>query len=184
MDAKSVVMRSLDTTGNKLMELCQIVDDEVFASFSKGSASMEWTIAHLMLLEDWSVNRVMRGREPRFDHVFREAFKGGRSVRGDDLRLLPPRYELQSMFVETRQDVLSFLHSFDNSRWLEKTPVDCRFPNLGSVWENLADDSWWHLGQLSSLDVFAGTTLTLTKPRFFSTDFDDVEKLKSIDEKS
>ncbi|NEI24086.1 hypothetical protein GUK30_32590 [Rhizobium leguminosarum] len=175
--AGRVVMRSLDETGIKLRQLSEILSEDEFYAEGTSAVSMAWTFMHILSLEDWTINRIMRRAAPVLPYEVREAFKGGRPVTDEDRKKILPRRELEAQFSATREETLRLLSGFDESRWDEQTPVDCRFPTLGTVWENLANDCWWHLGQLSSsVPRFSGTTMAVTKPRYHSTDPDDVSQ--------
>ena len=82
---------------------------------------------------------------------------------------MPKPPEITRLFAAARETSIKVLSEFDNSRWGEQAPIDCRFPTLGSVWENLATDSYWHLGEFSLLvPRLAGTMITLSKPRAYT----------------
>ena len=251
--SKKVVMRSLDETGTKLRQLADMLSDEEFFEEPQYGSSMAWTLMHLMHLEDWTIKRVILGNEPTIGHIERDAFKGGRPVIDSHRSLYPSCRELEAKFSATRERTLLVPAEFDNSRWDDATPTDCRFPTLGTVWvripiysghlfrqitgrlntavlvrpvdlwtrryrynsawlltmvalptspqaqhqskwpdlnrnrwpvlsesavwESLSNDCWWHLGQLSvSVTRFRGTTLTVGRPRYHSTDFHDVKQ--------
>lgn len=172
--AKRVLMRSLDASGTRLRELSALLTEDEFFHDTPQGPSFAWTLMHIFALEDWTLNRVMRRLEPKLSYEVREAFKGGRAITSADRALFQSKLDIETMFSAEREETLLALSAFDDGRWDEPTPIDCRFPTLGTVWENLADDCWWHLGALnSSVPRFNGTLIAVTKPRYHSTDLDD-----------
>ncbi|WP_338061211.1 DinB family protein [Pseudovibrio axinellae] len=168
-------MRSLDQSGTKLRSLSESMSDDEFFAEDQTGMSVAWHYCHLLSLEDWTVNRVILEGKPKLPFEFRDAFRGGRPITDQDRGLFPTKLKLESDFSRTRESSLLVLSKFDDSNWNRSTPNDCRFATLGDVWENLANDSWWHIGYVAAtVPRCVGSLQATMKPRFYSTDLDDI----------
>jgi hypothetical protein len=169
---KQAIKRQIDHSGTLLLKCSSALSDEEFFQVGSGGASMAWTLGHLTALQDWSVNRVFQNSEPKFSHEQREALKGGRELRKEDLQFISDRPAVEKSFSDQQYETIRCLDAFDVERWHEPTPSGCRFPFYGSLWEMLAVHNSWHLGAIS-VSIPRIADLTLTAPRYYTVDPQD-----------
>jgi hypothetical protein len=171
--AKDVVRRLLDQSGIILLKASEVLTDDEFFFEPPDGASMAWTLGHLAAFQDWSLTNFSPGERRVLDSETREFFRGGKLITEEDKRLYKGRHEMEALFRDTQARTIKALNAFDLDRWGEPTPTGCRYPNAGAVWESMAYENYWHLGQLSvCIPRLSGTSLTVPVPRPFSLSFD------------
>lgn len=172
--AKDVVKRLVDSGTSLMVKCAQVLTREEFFFQPTYGASMGWTLGHLSAFVDWSMSNIDKNETRRLDSETREFFRGGRAVSQSDMvsRFQNPS-DLIGLYIETHQRAISLLDAFDIARWREPTPTGCRYPNLGAVWESIAYENFWHLGQVGTcVPRIRGTSLAIPVPRPFKLSFE------------
>jgi len=174
-NVKNIIKRQIDSSGITLLNASRLLSDEEFFEECCGNVSMAWTLGHLAAFQDWAVNRVFLENEPILGRETREALKGGREITEMDRALLPSKAELENFFIQTQALTISTLEEFNEELWDQETPSGCRFPTLGSLWENLGVHNIWHLGNVGGvIPKLVGSNVTVAVPRYYSVDKEDM----------
>lgn len=177
--ARDAVMRLMDNSAALLLRAGDSLDDDEFFAQPEVGASFAWTLGHLAAFQDWALSNIDSVQERFLDSDTREFFRGGKPI-SEDFPAFGARAEIEDLFKSTQARALSVLRDFDIDRWAETTPTGCRYPTMGAVWESMAYENFWHLGQLSvCIPQFQGTAITVPVPRPYKLPFGDREDIES-----
>lgn len=174
-DAKQVIARQMDRSGNTLhLALEPVSDDEFFAENPNGF-SAAWVTGHLACVADLFSSWFDYGL--LFDRGFHQAFNetdvtraGSVSKAASVSRERYPKADLLFLFRQAVVKALRALEAFDLAQWDAPPPpgVPVSLRAAGDVWEHLAVHVYWHLGELAgSMPRFAGTYTLNMVPHYF-----------------
>ena len=174
---KDLVRRQMNRSGNLLMcALEPLSEDEFFAPGVNG-VSAAWTVGHLACVTDLFNSWLAPSDKSLRDETHQVFNSLDISEKGHTTKAAlvdPKAYSKQAIFLMFRQAqvrVFATLAAFDVSRWRERPPFpipDDTLPTMGSIWENLAVHTYWHMGELSGvLSRFHGTYSLNTLLHYF-----------------
>lgn len=146
---KDVINRLLGQSAEALVRASSLLSDAEFFAQPEIGASMAWTLLHLASYQNWFISIISPNYLCKHLELRSDIFKGGRPFSEEDIEHYRSKAETIQIFLTTQAQLLDQLAAFDVSQWDQPAPNDTPFPTLGSIWENIATENYWHLGQLS-----------------------------------
>jgi hypothetical protein len=175
-DAKDVVKRQIDRSGNTLVLALEPVSDDEFFRENLNGFSAAWVLGHLACVADlfssWFDDQPLL-LDRSFHQVFNDTAVTEASGISKAASVNPDAYPKAVLFLRLREAVtkaLRVLNAFEISRWDAPGPpgVPASLLTGGAVWEILAAHIYWHCGELAgSMPRFFGTYTLNTLPHYF-----------------
>jgi hypothetical protein len=152
MDAKALLVNQL-ASGQWLVGACVegFSDSDCVAPLLDGGQTAIWILGHLATSEDWLVSKATGGKLEIAGELH-EPFKAGQAP-STELGDYPPMSEVVALFNAQRERTVAAMQASDPATWdndaPEGVPPVCK--TIGGVWGLMANHTYWHIGQLTSI---------------------------------